>query len=88
MFILKIKKSGKFVGKKGFRSWDWKEQDDWRKARVFASIGGIKSFAGKRAYWNDETKSYKKDASGKIIQDSNMDKYEVIELEEFIKNQK
>lgn len=37
---------GKYVGRKGMRSWDWKGQEDPNNARVFTSITGIKIFHG------------------------------------------
>lgn len=49
MYVLKIKdgeNKGKYVGKKGYRSWDWKAQDDINNARMFSSISGIKNFFG------------------------------------------
>lgn len=49
-YVLKIKNGdnrGQYVGRKGFRSWSWKPQEDINNARVFASIAGIKAFHGR-----------------------------------------
>lgn len=50
MYALRIKHGehkGKYVGKKRSRSWDWKPSETLDQARIFSTIGGVKSFFGR-----------------------------------------